>query len=184
MESEAIGDHWTYTEPVESSQLNDWKRVIKAESTSMMLNNVFSASNAPEGWLLQLRTIVCEWVCNTEHDPDSSTQYKSWLLSNRYQQTGFDVTYATAGMITMFRYLISLIGRSGCSLDHLNVVTAFLKPKLNDDDLNMTLPKGRPKWLNAPKMMVMVSNALYSLKQAAQLEYDDINAFLVCLGLY
>jgi len=42
----------------------------------------------------------------------------------------------------MFRYLISLIGRYGWNMDHLDVVTAFLNHEIDDDDIYMTLPDG------------------------------------------
>jgi len=67
-------------------------------------------------------------------------------------------------------------------MDHLDVVTAFLNPEINDDDIYMTLLEGRPEGLNAPKIIVRLRKALYGLKQAPQLWHDDINAFLLSLG--
>jgi len=64
----------------------------------------------------------------------------------------------------------------------LDVVTAFLNPKIDDDDIYMTLPEGWPEGLNAPKIIVRLRRALYGLKQAPRLWNDDINAFLLSLG--
>jgi hypothetical protein len=36
-------------------------------------------------------------------------------------------------------------------MDHLDVVTAFLNPEIDDDDIYMTLTEGWPEGLNAPK---------------------------------
>jgi hypothetical protein len=44
--SEAIGDHFTYAEAMESPQRNHWKRAMEEESTSILLNNTFSALNS------------------------------------------------------------------------------------------------------------------------------------------
>jgi len=67
-------------------------------------------------------------------------------------------------------------------MDHLDVVTAFLNPEIDDDDIYMTLPEGWPEGLNAPKIVVRLRKALYGLKQAPQIWHDDINAFLLYLG--
>jgi len=99
-----------------------------------------------------------------------------------YEQTDFGGTYASVGKLTTFRYVISLIGRYGWNMDHLDVVTAFLNPKIDDDDIYMTLPEGRPEGLTAPKIIVRLRKAPYGLKQAPRLWYDDINAFLFSLG--
>jgi len=67
-------------------------------------------------------------------------------------------------------------------MDHLDVVTAFLNPEIDDDDIYMTLPEGWPEGLNAPKIIVRLRKALYGLKQAPRLWHDDINAFLLSPG--
>jgi hypothetical protein len=64
----------------------------------------------------------------------------------------------------------------------LDVVTTFLHPEINEDDIYMTLPEGWPKGLNAQEIIVRLRKALYGLKQAPRLWHDDINAFLLSLG--
>ena len=63
-------------------------------------------------------------------------------------------TYAPVGKLTTCWYLISLVGKHGWNLDHLDVVTAFLNPEVNDDDIYMTLPKGWVEGLNTPTITV------------------------------
>jgi len=67
-------------------------------------------------------------------------------------------------------------------MDRLDVVTAFLNPEIDNDDIYKTLPEGWPEGLNAPKIIVRLRKALYGLKQAPRLWHDDINAFLLSLG--
>jgi len=62
------------------------------------------------------------------------------------------------------------------------VVTAFLNPEINDDDIYMTLPEGWPEILNTPKIIVALKKALYGLTQAPWVWHDNINAFLPSLG--
>jgi len=67
-------------------------------------------------------------------------------------------------------------------MDHLDAVTAFLNPEINDDDIHMTLPAGWPEGSNAPKIMFRLRKPLYAFKQAPRLWKDDINDFLLSVG--
>jgi len=155
---------------------------MEEESTSILLNNTFSALNSREARQLQVKPIGSKWVYMTKHNPDGSTRYKARLVPKRYEQTDFGETYAPIGKLTTFRYLISLIGRYGWNTDHTAVVTAFLNPAIDNDDIYITLPEGWPEGLNAPKIIIRLRKALYGLKQAPRLWHDDINAFLLSLG--
>jgi len=63
----------------------------------------------------------------------------------------------------------------------LDVVTAFLNPEDDDDDINRTPPEGWPEGLNAPSIVVRIKKALHGLKQAPQLWHNDINTILPSL---
>jgi hypothetical protein len=157
---------------------------MEEESTSILLNNTFSALNSREARQLQVKPIGSKWVYKTKHNPDGSTRYKARLAIKRYEQTDFGETYAPVGKLTTFRYLISLIGKygTGWNIDDLDVVTAFLNPEIDDDDIYMTLPEGWPEGSNAPRIVVRLRKDLYGLNQAPRLWHDDINAFLLSLG--
>ena len=66
-------------------------------------------------------------------------------------------------------------------MNHLDVVTAFINPEMDNDDIYMTLTEGWPEGSNTPKIVVRLRKALYDLKQAPRLWHDDINAFLLSL---
>jgi len=155
---------------------------MEEERTSILLNNTFSALNSREAWQLKVRPIGSKWVYKTKHNPAGSIWYKARLVIKGYEQMDHGETYAPVGKLTTFRYLISLIGRYGWNMDDLDVVTAFLNPKIDDDNIYMTLPQGWPEGLNAPKIIVRLRKALYGLKQAPRLWHNDINAFLLSLG--
>jgi len=90
--SEATGDPFTYAEAMESPQRNQWKRAMEEESTSILLNNTFSARKSREALQLQGKPIGSKWVYKTQHNPDGSTRYKAWLLIMGYQQMNLDET--------------------------------------------------------------------------------------------
>jgi hypothetical protein len=155
---------------------------MEEESTSILLNNTFCALNSREARQLEVMAIGSKWVYKTKHNPDGSTPYKAHQVIKGYEQTDSGQTHAPGAMLSMFQYLISLIGRYWWNMDHLNVVTAFLNPKIDDDNIYMMLPEGWPEGFNAPKIIVRLRKALYGFKQAPRLWHDDINAFLLSLG--
>jgi len=53
-------------------------------------------------------------------------------------------------------------------MEPLDVVTAFVNPEMDDDDLFMTLPESLPEGVNAVKIIVRLRKAHCGLKQARQ----------------
>ena len=153
-----------------------------AESTLILLNNTFSALNSRESRQLNVRPIGSKRVYKTKHNPDGSIRCKTQLVIKGYEQTDFGETYAPVGKLTTFWYLISLIGSYRWNMDHSDVVSTFLNPEIDNDDINMTLPDGWPEGLNSPKIIVTFRKALYGFKQAPRLWHDDINPFLLSPG--
>jgi hypothetical protein len=143
-----------------------WKRAIDEESASILLNNTFTTVNSKEAKQLLVKPVGSRWVFKTKRNPDGSTRYKARLVIKGYEQTDFGETYAPVGKLTTFRYLISLVGRCGWNIDHRDVVTAFLNPEVDDDDINMVLPEGWPEGLDthAPPIIVRLRKALYGLR--------------------
>jgi len=172
---------FTYTEAMQSPQRDHWKRAMEEERTSILINNTIPALNSREAWQLPVYLIGSKWVCKTKHNPDGSTWYKAPLFIKGYKLADFGETYAGVGKRTTFQYLISLIAKYGWNIDHLDMLTAFLNPEIDDDDIYMNLPEGWPEGLNAPQIIVRLRKALYSLKQAPQLWHEHINAFLLSL---
>jgi hypothetical protein len=97
--------------------------------------------------------------------------------------------YAPVGKLTTLQLLISIAARNNWNIDHLDVVTAFLNPDVDDDALLMELPEG---WPHMEGLMedcpegedsgvVRLRKALYGLKQAPHLWYRHINPFLLSL---
>jgi hypothetical protein len=96
---------------MESPQRTHWKIAMEEESTSILLNNTFSALNSPEAWQLQVKLIASKWVYKTKYNTDGSTWYKAQLVISGCEQMDFGKTYARVGNLTSLQYVISLIGR-------------------------------------------------------------------------
>ena len=81
--------------------------------------------------------------------------------------------------------LASLAAGLGLSIDHIDVVTAFLNPEVNDPDLYMAILEGWDSSSGGRNCsefstgsIVRLRKALYGLKQAPRLWYKDIDEFL------
>jgi len=177
----SAADPFTYTEAMEIPQWDHWERGMQDESTSILLNNTLSALNSREAQQLQVKLIGSKWVYKTKHNPDGSTQYKARLVIMWYEEMDYVETSAPVGKRPTLQYLISLIGRYGRNMAHLDVLTTFLPPEIDDDDICMLSPERLPQGLNSPEIIVRPRNAPYGLKQPPQLWHDNINAFLLCL---
>jgi hypothetical protein len=109
-----------------------------------------------------------------------------------YKQMDYGETYAPVGKLTTFRLLVGIAARNNWNIDHLDVVTAFLNPDVDDDSLLMQLPEGWPEGLmdecpegeDSEVRVVRLRKALYGLKQAPHLWYRHINAFLLSLDFF
>jgi hypothetical protein len=163
------------------------------ESNSIVRNETFSAVNLQE---LQndsgARPIGSKWVFKTKRNPEGSTRYKARLVFKGYQQMDYGETYAPVGKLTTCRLLISIAARNNWNISHLDVVTAFLNPDVEDDSLLMQLPEAWPEGLmdechegeDSEVRVVGLRKVLYGLKQAPHLWYRHINAFLLSLDFF
>jgi len=176
-------DPATYEEAMTGSKKQFWKKAMEEEYNSITTNETFTLVNPIRA--AQLNPIGCKWVYKTKRNRDNSERYKARLVIKRYEQVkgiDFKETYAPVGKLTTLRYLPSLATKLDWKIHHLDVVTAFLNPKI-DSEVHMELPTGI-EWLDPAvptNACVRLNKALYGLKQAPRLWHEDINSFLLSL---
>ena len=125
---------------------------------------------APAG----MKVISSKWVYKTKINPDGTTRYKVRLVIRGFEQvegTDYGETHAPVSKLT-FRMLMSLAARHGWTIDHMDVTTAFLNPKIDCDEVYMSLPPGI-EWIdikhyNQGVRIVRLRKALFGLRQAPQ----------------
>jgi len=78
---------------------------------------------------------------------------------------------------------ISLIRICRWNMDLLDVPTTFWSPKINNDNIHITIPETYLKGLNMSQLIVTFRKPLYHLKQSPKLWYNDINNFQISLGV-
>ena len=75
--------------------------------------------------------------------PDGSLRHKAQLVIKGYMQPDWGETYAPAvGKLITFRYLTRLAAGYRLEINHLDVVTAFLNPHVDDPELYIEIPNG------------------------------------------
>jgi len=115
---------------------------MEEECTSILLNNTFITIKSREARQLRVKPFGSKQVYKTKRNPDGTIRYKARRVIEGYEHTDFGETYAPVGKLTTSRYLIFLVGKYGWNIDHLHVVTAFLNPEVDDNDIYITLPEG------------------------------------------
>ena len=125
---------------------------------------------------LEVKGTGSKWVYKKKRSPDGSTRYKSQLVIRGFQQiegVDYGEIYAPVSRQTSFRLVVNLAASYGWTIDHLDVVTAFLNLRIDRENVYVNLPPGL-EWLDprfSPLSVVLLLKALYGLKQAPRLWY-------------
>jgi len=93
--------------------------------------------------------IGCKWIYRRKINPDGTTRYKARLVIKGYELKAgidYDETYTPVSKLATFRLLLALAAQHDWNIDHMDVVTAFLNPKIDRDNICMSLPPGI-EWL-------------------------------------
>lgn len=200
-------DPTSYAEAMAGPNQAQWKAATIEEWNSLLENNTFQLYEqqqlsepcieankdhlTPVKVPFGVKPIGSKWIYKTKCNPDGSTRYKARLVIQGFQQVpgvDFNETYAPVSKLTTLRLLLSLAAQYNWTIDHMDVVTAFLNPKIDREHIYMTLPLGMD-WIDpkattetTTRMIVKLLKALYGLKQAPRLWYEEINAFLLEIG--
>jgi hypothetical protein len=192
-------DPTSYKQAMESPDHELWRKATMEEWKSLLENHTFEA--APNVTLTEdltltipdslvpygIKPIGCKWVYKIKRNPDGTTRNKVRLVIKGYEQVegiDFNETYAPVSKLTTLRYLLDQAAQNDWTISHMDMVTAFLNPEIDKDDVYMAMPPGI-EWIDKrlkPTSVVRLLKALYGLKQAPRLWYQDINEFLLSIG--
>jgi len=195
----------TYKAALRSAQARQWKEAMRQEWQALVENHTFDVvakGNAVHTSMTD-RTVEepigCKWIYKRKINPDGSTRYKARLVIKGYEQKegiDYNETYAPVSKMATFRLILALAAQYGWDVDHMDVVTAFLNPRIDRDNIYMEMPLGID-WLlpsgsgsNGSASSKSASSgstlippkALYGLKQAPRLWYKDIDGYLQSIG--
>ncbi|KAK8704987.1 hypothetical protein V6N13_048598 [Hibiscus sabdariffa] len=164
----------TYQEEVSSPDSEKWLEAMRSEMDSMSDNQVWTLVEPPKG----IKPIGCKWVFKKKTDMDGNVQtYKGRLVAKGYRQIhgiDYDETFSPVAMFKSIRILLAIAAFHGYEIWQMDVKTAFLNGKL-EEDVYMTQPEGFVTPENAGKVCKL-QRSIYGLKQASRswnLRFND-----------
>lgn len=182
-------DPLTLREALKSPHREKWILAMREELESLLLNETFDLNPAQSASPTPLST---KWVFRVKAGADG-LRYKARLVVRGFMQiegVDFDETYAPVGMHTTFRMLLALSTMYKWKITQLDVITAFLNPEIDHDNVWVTLPKASIDLVNlnnTPLPLTASSlrlrKALYGLRQSPRLWWKTMDEALLKLGL-
>jgi len=164
----------------------EWECAIQAEFKSLEENDTWEYEQVDSA--AGRKPIGCKWVFRTKVNYDGSKRYKARLVIKGYEQVpgiDFGDTFAPVAKLVSFRMLMALSALYGWHVHHMDVVTAFLNPAI-DEPVSMELPEGiewlKPTLRKPSTIQCRLKKALYGLKQAPRLWFQHIDSFLRANG--
>ena len=149
-----------------------WKDAMKEEHNSLLLNDTWSyvrRADVPDE-----NIISCKWVYRIKENHDNdSLRFKARLVIRGFEQLECGDTYTPVPKLPTIRMLFIFAAVHDWDIWQMDVVTAFLHTKL-DEDVYIALPEGydlrrspNERLPNDRTVYVCKLNkALYGLKQA------------------
>ena len=180
----------TFQEALNSPQRNEWINGIRDELRSLLINQTWEVIPVQDQ-KTDTDTIDSKWVFKIKINPDNSIRYKARLVVKGYRQikgVNYEETYAPVSHPTTLRVLLAFASSNNWTCDHMDVVTAFLHPKIDQENIHMKLPELHDLGdltefgLSNESRTVLLKKALYGLKQSPRLWHQEINSFLNSLG--
>ena len=150
----------------------EWERAIQAKFKPLEDNNTWEYEQVDSA--AGRKPIGCNWVFRTKVNYNGSKRYKARLVIKGYEQVpgiGFGDIFAPVAKLVSVRMLMALSALYGWHVHHMDVVTTFLNPAI-DEPVSIELPEGID-WLK-PTLRKLSTvqcrlKALYGLKQAPRL---------------
>jgi len=138
---------------------------MEADFQSLIENKTWTYCSAvPVG----AHPIGCKWVYVMKINPHGSRRFKARLVIKGYEQTNIGDTFAPVAKLASVRMILALVALNGWEIDHMDVVTAFLNPPVNEE-IYTVLPEGID-WLDPGKpasiTVCKLNKALYGLNAA------------------
>jgi hypothetical protein len=153
----------------EASQDPGWRESMRQEYQSLIDNATWELTDLPPG----RKVVKTKWVYKVKSDG----RWKSRLVAKGFTQVAgvdFDETWSPVGRKSSLKMLISHVQRNNWSWKQMDVDTAFLNSKL-DEEIYMDQPQG---FDDGTGKVCRLSKAIYGLKQASRAWYNTLHIFL------
>ena len=148
IECENESEPLTYKAALRSPQAREWQDAMRQQLQALVENHTFDS--VAKGNTVHIpmtdRTVEepigCKWIYKRKINPDGSTRYKVRLVIKGYEQRegiDYDETYTPVSKMATFRLILALATQYGWDVDLMDVVTAFLNPSIDRDNIYMEM---------------------------------------------
>lgn len=159
---------------------NKWREAMDVEIASIVKNETWELVDLPPG----SKVIGVKWIYKTKlNELGEIDKFKARLVAKGYtQKQGIDYTevFAPVSRLDTIRLIIATAAQKGWSLFQLDVKSAFLYGKL-DEEVFVEQPKGYVVKGSEAKVYKL-HKALYGLKQAPRAWFSRIEAYFLQQG--
>ncbi|KAJ8507691.1 hypothetical protein ONZ45_g9978 [Pleurotus djamor] len=168
---------WTYRDIMRlpPDQRKPWIEACKEELKSLRARNVYSLVKLPKG----RKAIKCRWVFDIKSDGRKKARLVAKGFSQR-EGIDFNEIFSPVVRYETFRMILALAAVEGWHLEGLDVKTAFLYGKL-DEEIYMEQPEGFHAQ-DKKDFVFRLWRALYGLKQAALSWWKELSKSMEQLG--
>ena len=163
-------------EAVNSPNKAKWEQAMESEMRSLKENDVWELVNLPEN----RKVVGSKWVFKVKVH-GCVDRYKARLVAQGFSQTkgmDYDETFCPVVRMESLRAIVGLAARNGLKLHQLDVITAFLNGKL-DEEVYMRQPEG---FVEEGNLVCRLKRSLYGLKQSPRCWNSALDAHLKKLG--
>ena len=151
-------------EALQSPKRDKWMNAMEQEMKSLEENEVWELVKLPK----DRKTVGCKWVYKLKSGPDGSIErYKARLVAQGFSQrygTDYDETFCPVVRLESLRTIIALAVQHGLKLHQVDVATAFLNGKL-EEDVYMRQPEGFVT-KGQEHLVCKLKKSIYGLKQS------------------
>ena len=166
----------TFSQAMKSPDAKQWENAAKAEYDSLLENDTWSLVELPSN----RQAIKCKWVFRAKYDSEGNIErYKARVVAKGFEQKhgiDYDETYAPVVKYPSLRALLSYSVSENMLIHQMDVVTAFLNGKL-DEEIYMVQPEGFIK-PGSENLVCKLNRSLYGLKQAPRMWNAMLDEFL------
>lgn len=173
-------DPTTRKEAMATSRSGDWKAAMDSELRSLKENEVWSLTDLPPG----RKTVGSKWVFKRKTGADGAVlRYKARLVARGFSQElgrDYDETFSPVVRGESIRTLLALANREDMLLHQMDVTTAFLNGKL-EEEVFMQQPEGYEE-RGKEHQVCKLHKSIYGLKQSPRCWNQALDGQLKKLG--
>ena len=170
----------TIQEALATDEATQWKAAADDEYQSLLDNDTWDLVKLPRG----RKAIGCKWVFKVKHDGDGEVErFKGRLVAKGYSQKygiDYDETFSPVVRFSSIRTLLALAVQKGMLIHQMDVVTAFLNGRL-EEEIYMQQPEGyiTP---GSEDLVCRLKKSLYGLKQSPRCWNKEFQEYMKSTG--